>query len=37
MIELIDETRKKGDTLGGIFEVARAGSCPVWARTRRGI
>jgi chorismate synthase len=28
MIELIDETRKKGDTLGGIFEVVARGVVP---------
>jgi chorismate synthase len=28
MIELIDETRKRGDTLGGIFEVAARGVVP---------
>ncbi|HEX6718904.1 MAG TPA: chorismate synthase [Pyrinomonadaceae bacterium] len=28
MIDLIDETRKKGDTLGGIFEVAAHGVVP---------
>lgn len=28
MIELIDETRKKGDTLGGIFEVVARGAVP---------
>ena len=28
MIALIDETRKKGDTLGGIFEVAARGVVP---------
>jgi chorismate synthase len=28
MIELIDETRQKGDTLGGIFEVAARGIVP---------
>ena len=28
MIELIDETRKNGDTLGGIFEVAARGVVP---------
>ena len=28
MIELIDETRKKGDTLGGIFEVVGRGVVP---------
>ena len=28
MIELIDETRQKGDTLGGIFEVAARGVVP---------
>jgi chorismate synthase len=28
MIELIDETRKQGDTLGGIFEVAARGVVP---------
>src|SRR5256714_13125528 len=28
MIELIDETRKKGDTLGGVFEVVARGVVP---------
>jgi chorismate synthase len=28
MVELIDETRKKGDTLGGIFEVVARGVVP---------
>jgi len=28
MMELIDETRKKGDTLGGVFEVAARGVVP---------
>jgi chorismate synthase len=30
MIALIDETRTKGDTLGGIFEVVARGIIPAW-------